>query len=130
MKLEKLPQQETISREPFPASTKIYVPGALHDIKVPMREIALTKTTDRFRNEVEANSPVTVYDTSGPFTDPAVEIDVRKGIPCIRQPWIEERGDTDQLSSISSSYGKERLFNPDLDYLRFEYSQKPKKAKP
>ncbi|SEM45414.1 hydroxymethylpyrimidine synthase [bacterium A37T11] len=127
MKVEKLPNE--VSREPFPGSKKIYVAGVLHNIKVPMREIALSKTTDRFRNEVEENQPVVVYDTSGPFTDPSIDIDVRKGIPRIRQGWIADRQDTDQLDSISSSYGKERLFNPDLQYLRFEYSQQPRRAK-
>lgn len=130
MKTEKLPQQETISREPFPNSKKIYVPGILHDVQVPMREIALTKTTDRFRTEVEDNLPVTVYDTSGPFTDPEIDIDVRKGIPRIREQWIENRKDTERLSEISSDYGRQRLFNSELDYLRFEYSQLPRRAKP
>lgn len=129
MKTEKLPKQETISRTPFPSSKKIYVKGKLHDIHVPMREISLDPTTDRFRNVSEENAPVTVYDTSGPYTDPNIEIDVLKGLPKIRQQWIDDRTDTEQLETVSSAYGKSRLFNPDLDYLRFEYSQKPRRAK-
>jgi len=129
MKIEKLPSQETISRTPFPNSKKIYVKGSIHDIHVPMREISLSPTTDRFRNVTEENHPVTIYDTSGPYTDPAVAINVLKGLPKLREPWIESRRDTVQLAAISSDYGKSRLFNTELDHLRFEYSQKPRKAK-
>lgn len=129
MKTEKLPTAASITRTPFPNSKKIYVDGHIHDIRVPMREISLAKTVDRFRNEVEDNTPVTVYDTSGPYTDPSVPIDVRKGLPRIRQSWIVERGDTEELSGISSEYGKSRLFDPALDYLRFEHTQKPRIAK-
>ncbi|HWV70788.1 MAG TPA: phosphomethylpyrimidine synthase ThiC [Pseudosphingobacterium sp.] len=129
MKIEKLPTEQTISRTPFPGSKKIYVKGNIHKILIPMREISLAPTTDRFRNITEENPPVTIYDTSGPYTDPAVEIDVRKGLPKLREQWIEDRNDTTRLESISSEYGKSRLFNPDLNYLRFEYSQKPRKAK-
>lgn len=128
MKIEKLPTEQTISRTPFPGSKKIYVKGRIHDILIPMREISLAPTTDRFRNITEENLPVTIYDTSGPYTDPAVEIDVRKGLPKLREQWIEDRNDTIRLDTISSDYGKSRLFNPDLNYLRFEYSQKPRKA--
>lgn len=129
MKTEKLPSAQTISRTPFPNSKKIYVPGTLHNIRVPMREISLSATTDRFRNVTEENRPVTVYDTSGPYTDPDVNINVRQGLPKLRNPWIEERNDTVRLADISSEYGKSRLGNPSLDYLRFEYSAAPRKAK-
>ncbi|WP_134088928.1 phosphomethylpyrimidine synthase ThiC [Olivibacter sp. XZL3] len=129
MKTEKLPSAQTISRTPFPNSKKIYVPGTLHNIRVPMREIALSATTDRFRNITEENQPVTVYDTSGPYTDPDVHINVRQGLPKLRNPWIEERNDTVRLADISSEYGKSRLVNSSLDYLRFEYSAAPRKAK-
>jgi phosphomethylpyrimidine synthase len=129
MKTEKLPSAQTISRTPFPGSRKIYVQGALHNVQVPMREISLSVTTDRFRNITEENRPVTVYDTSGPYTDPNVAINVRQGLPKLRNPWIEERGDTVRLNDISSAYGKSRLSNPSLDYLRFEHSTSPRKAK-
>lgn len=129
MKIEKLPTQETISRKPFPGSKKIYVKGTLHEIMVPMREIGLSPTTDQFKNVTAENLPVTIYDTSGPYTDPSIGIDVRKGLPKLREQWIEDRDDTIKLNAISSDYGKSRLFNSDLNYLRFEYSQKPRKAK-
>ncbi|SFB77730.1 phosphomethylpyrimidine synthase [Parapedobacter composti] len=129
MKTEKLPNETTITRTPFPQSKKIYVSGTLHDVRVPMREISLSKTTDRFRNEVEDNPPVTVYDTSGPYTDPNVDIDVRRGLPRIRERWIAGRGDTDMLPGVSSAYGQSRLSDPALDYLRFEHSATPRAAK-
>ncbi|MEH6304804.1 phosphomethylpyrimidine synthase ThiC [Olivibacter sp. CPCC 100613] len=129
MKTEKLPSAQTISRTPFPGSRKIYVQGPLHNIRVPMREVSLSATTDRFRNVTEENLPVTIYDTSGPYTDPDIAINVRQGLPTLRNPWIEERNDTHRLNEISSAYGKSRLSNPSLDYLRFEYSASPRRAK-
>ena len=132
MKKETLPTEQTITRTPFPASTKIYVPGKLHDIRVAMREITLTDSKAQFSEgefKKETNAPVTVYDTSGPYTDPAVEIDVRKGLPRLRESWISQRGDVEQLSSISSEYGIARLNDPKLDELRFTHTTKPYRAK-
>ncbi len=131
-KKEQIPSQEKITRDPFPASKKIYVPGKIHDIKVAMREITLTDTRLKFNPSagVEKNAPVTVYDTSGPYTDPSVEIDVKAGLPKLRESWIVERGDTTQLDSISSEYGKERLNNKELDALRFNRLSKPRVAVP
>lgn len=131
-KQEQIPSQEKITRDPFPASKKIYVPGKIHDIKVAMREITLTDTRLKFNPSagVEKNAPVTVYDTSGPYTDPSVEIDVKAGLPKLRESWIVERGDTTQLDSISSEYGKERLNNKELDALRFNRLSKPRVAVP
>ncbi|SEL74623.1 phosphomethylpyrimidine synthase ThiC [Parapedobacter koreensis] len=128
MKTEKLPNETTITRMPFPQSRKIYVNGSTPDIRVPMREISLSKTTDRFHNEVEDNSPVTVYDTSGPYTDLDIDIDVRKGLPRIRERWIAERNDTASMPGITSLYGQARLSDPTLNYLRFEHSAKPRAA--
>jgi len=79
---------------PFPASRKVYVPGSRPDVRVPMREITLTPTSGRFGQE--ENPPVRVYDTSGPYTDPAVRTDVRQGLPPLRRPWILERGDVEE----------------------------------
>ena len=133
MKKEAVPTtDEKISRDPFPASTKIYVPGEIHDIKVAMREIALTDSKPMFADgefKKESNESVTVYDTSGPYTDPNVEIDIKKGLPRLRQEWILKRGDVEELTEISSDYGKERLNDPSLDNLRFEHLQKPLRAK-
>lgn len=128
---DKTPTQAAITREPFPASKKIYVPGKIHDIKVAMREISLSDTVNKFNTAkpVEKNPPVTVYDTSGPFTDPEIEIDVKRGIPQLRQKWILDRNDVEELPHISSDYGRERLENPSLDELRFEHLKKPLKAK-
>jgi phosphomethylpyrimidine synthase len=129
MKKDKIPGQNIISRTPFPASRKIYVPGKIHPVQVAMREIYLNDTHDNFNGISEKNSAVTVYDTSGPYTDPHVEIDVKKGLPQLRKQWIEERGDVEQLSEISSEYGQSRLNDRSLDELRFTYLKKPLKAK-
>lgn len=130
MRTEKTPTRESVTRDPFPKSKKIYVDGKIHDIKVAMREIEVSETIHKFSNKApEKNTPVTVYDTSGPYTDPNVEIDVRKGLPKLRENWILDRQDVEELPSISSDYGKQRLENSELDELRFEYLQKPLKAR-
>ncbi|PAC31436.1 phosphomethylpyrimidine synthase ThiC [Flectobacillus sp. BAB-3569] len=125
---EVAPSTEAISRSPFPNSRKIYVPGALHNIQVAMREISLTDTKIS-GNIFTKNPSVAVYDTSGPYTDPNIEIDVRKGLPKLREEWIIARGDTEQLDAISSEYGQERLNMQSLDELRFNYLAKPRRAK-
>jgi phosphomethylpyrimidine synthase len=123
--------QHAISRAPFPASRKIYVDGQLHPVSVGMREITLTPTRPHGRNgDAIPNPPVVVYDTSGPFSDPGVEIDVRKGIPRLREPWIGQRGDTAQLSGPSSAYGQKRQADPALEALRFAAVHTPVRAKP
>ncbi|NQY66697.1 MAG: phosphomethylpyrimidine synthase ThiC, partial [Flavobacteriales bacterium] len=132
MKKEQLPSEVSISREPFPGSKKIYVKGGIHDISVAMRSIELSDTTMGLTEgnaAVQKNEALVVYDTSGPYTDPNVEIDVKKGLPKLRSQWILDRGDVDQLEEISSDFGKERLYNSDLDHLRFEYIKKPLRAK-
>lgn len=126
--IEVAPSTEAISRSPFPNSRKIYVPGAIHNIQVAMREISLTDTKIS-GNVFTKNPSVAVYDTSGAYTDPTIEIDVRKGLPKLREEWIIGRGDTEQLDSISSEYGQERLNMKSLDELRFNYLAKPRKAK-
>lgn len=120
--------EEKISRTPFPNSTKIYVDGTIHPIKVAMREIVLADTK-MSNGRIEKNPPVTVYDTSGPFTDPNIEIDIRKGLPRIREQWILDRNDVEELSEISSEYGKKRLNDEKLNELRFGYLHKPMRAK-
>ena len=129
MKRDVVPGQHVISRDPFPASQKIFVPGVLHDIQVAMREISLEDTRDNFTQKVTPNFPVTVYDTSGPYTDPSVEIDIREGLPRLREQWIQDRSDTEQLSGISSVYGRKRQEDTTLDTLRFGHIQPPHKAK-
>jgi phosphomethylpyrimidine synthase len=130
MKTDKIPNEQKISREPFPASQKIYVKGELHPIEVAMRQITLSET--KIHNGfglTEPNPPVAVYDTSGPYTDPNMDIDVKKGLPKLRQQWILDRKDVEQLSEISSEYGKKRLNDSKLDELRFSRNANPLKAK-
>ncbi|HEV7378333.1 MAG TPA: phosphomethylpyrimidine synthase ThiC, partial [Dyadobacter sp.] len=130
MKIEKTPGDNVITRSPFPASTKIYVKGTLHPIEVAMREISLNNTKIYGRTGLtEANAPVTVYDTSGPYTDPNIEIDVRKGLEPLRKSWITGRADVEQLETISSEYGQQRQHDKSLDALRFACNHKPLRAK-
>ncbi|MBI6120167.1 phosphomethylpyrimidine synthase ThiC [Salegentibacter maritimus] len=131
MKKEQTPKQQTISREPFPNSEKIYVNGKIHsNVKVPMRMISLSDTVDKFNGTTEKNDPVLIYDTSGPYTDPSIEIDVRKGLRPIRNSWIAGREDVEQLQGPSSAYGRERGNNEKLEEFRFKRNRKPLKAKP
>ncbi len=112
---------------PLPNSRKIHVEGSRPDIRVPMREIAQSDTPASMGAEV--NPPIVVYDTSGPYTDPTAAIDIRRGLPALRAPWIEERGDTDPLDGLTSAYGRARLADPELAGLRFELHRKPRRAK-
>ncbi|RMG92510.1 MAG: phosphomethylpyrimidine synthase ThiC [Zetaproteobacteria bacterium] len=116
------------ARQPFPNSRKIYIQGSRPDIRVPMREIHLSPT--KTHDGLEENPPVLVYDTSGPYTDPDVEIDLSRGLPAVREGWIEERGDTEVLEGPSSAYGAARQNDPMLAHLRFEHVRKPRRAKP
>src|SRR5712692_3231520 len=113
---------------PFPKSSKIYLEGSRPDIRVPMREITLSDTPAGFG--VEKNSPIWVYDTSGAYTDPAVSIDIRKGLPALREPWIKARNDSEPLSSVSSAYGRARQADPRPAHLRFSHLRTPRRAKP
>ncbi len=113
---------------PLPQSRKIYVSGSRPDIRVPMREITLADTPTTSGSE--PNPPICVYDCSGPYTDPQVKIDIRKGLPALRQQWIEERGDSEALPGLSSDYGRTRAADHGLDVLRFELQRKPRRAKP
>jgi len=117
--------KQIITQKPFPNSKKVYVEGQLFPIKVAMREIE-QHPTKLSSGEIEINPPITIYDTSGPYTDEGAEIDVRKGLSRIREQWILDRGDVQVLDNISSEYGKVRLADQSLDDLRFEYSHKPK----
>lgn len=114
----------------LPASRKVYIQGSRPDIQVPMREITLTDTpVGGFgKAEGEKNPPFYVYDTSGVYTDPNVEIDLTKGLPKLRQAWIEARGDTEQLAKLSSQYGNERANDIATANLRFGHIDKPRRA--
>lgn len=115
------------SVQPFTRSQKIYVQGSRPDIRVPMREISLDVTPTDFGGEI--NAPVLVYDTSGPYTDPAVTIDVRKGLGDVRSAWINDRGDTERLAGLSSNFGQQRLADAELTKLRFAHVNNPRRAK-
>ncbi|MFQ5519613.1 MAG: phosphomethylpyrimidine synthase ThiC, partial [Mariprofundus sp.] len=116
------------AQQPLPNSRKVYIEGSRPDIRVPMREISLSPT--QTSAGMEENPAILVYDTSGPYTDPDVELDLQKGLPDVRGSWIEERDDTEPLSGLTSSYGNERREDESLDHLRFEHLKQPRKAKP
>src|SRR3989304_2493518 len=124
--------QNFITRDPFSRSRKIYVKGKMHGIKVAMREIELDDSDPEFsiNGNSNKNHPITVYDTSGPYTDPNVEIDVSRGLPSIREKWILERGDIERLADFSSEFGRKSLRDPKLEEIRFKNGKKPLKAKP
>jgi phosphomethylpyrimidine synthase len=124
---EKISVDERV-KKPFPNSKKIYVGGSRADIRVPMREIHCHDSIGRDRRD--SNTPVTVYDTSGPYTDPAVEINIRAGLPQLRIAWVEERGDTEVLPQPTSLYGQERLTDPKLVPFRFPGGRAPRRARP
>ncbi|HRF87621.1 MAG TPA: phosphomethylpyrimidine synthase ThiC [Pseudomonadales bacterium] len=120
-------QVDSASVAPLSGSRKIYLEGSRPDIRVPMREISLTDT--QLANGVEKNAPIRVYDTSGPYTDPAVKIDVRQGLPDVRSAWVLERDDTELLQGSSSTYTNERLSDSNLAHLRFRHLRVPRRAK-
>ena len=120
-------QVDQQSVQPFTNSEKIYVQGSRPDIRVPMRQISLDITPTEFGGEV--NAPVIVYDTSGPYTDPAATIDVRKGLADVRSSWISDRNDTELLDGLSSNFGLERLADPELTAMRFAHVRNPRRAK-
>jgi phosphomethylpyrimidine synthase len=112
---------------PFPSSRKIHVQGSRPDIRVPMRQVEQADTPASFGSE--QNPPITIYDTSGPYTDPDATIDLMRGLPTLREAWIVERGDTDQLPGPSSEFGRDRQSSPELSHLRFEHIRPPRRAR-
>ena len=129
-KKDTAPKQNGITRNPFPNSKKIYVKGTIHpDIKVAMREIELSDTIDSMTKAKRPNEPVTVYDTSGPYTDPNKEINIHNGLERIREQWILDRGNVEQLDAFTSEYCNKRLNDTSLDHLRFNHLNKPLRAK-
>ena len=116
---------ESVTR-PIPGSCKVFVTGSRPDLQVPMREIVLSRTPTVFGGE--ENPPVTVYDTSGPYTDPNATIDLAAGLSSLRGNWIAERGDTEQLPQLSSAFGRARQQDVRLDGLRFPGRLQPRRA--
>jgi phosphomethylpyrimidine synthase len=115
--------------QPLPNSRKVYVTGSRPDLRVPMREISQSDTHAAPGSAAEQNPPIYVYDTSGPYTDPEARVDIRKGLPALRERWIGERGDTELLAGPTSRYGAERLADAKLADLRFDLKRKPRRAK-
>jgi phosphomethylpyrimidine synthase len=113
--------------KPLPESRKIYVQGSRPDIQVPMREISQSDTPASMG--AEQNPAIYVYDTSGPYTDPAINIDIRSGLAPLREKWIDERGDTEILSGPASAYGRQRLADPKLAEMRFDLKRQPRCAR-
>ena len=120
-------QVDSAAVAPLPKSRKIYETGSRPDIRVPFREVEQSDTSTSFGGE--KNPPLTVYDTSGPYTDPDARIDIRKGLAPIRRVWIEERNDTEVLSGPTSLYGRERLEEPSLAAMRFDLRRPPRRAR-
>ena len=112
--------------EPLPNSRKIHIEGSRPDLRVPMREIAQSATPASFG--AEDNPPIVVYDTSGPYTDPAATIDIRSGLPPLRARWIEERADSEELDGPTSGYGRARLADAGLAGLRFDLKRRPRRS--
>ncbi len=115
--------------KPFPNSKKAYVQGSRPDIRVPMREITQSNTSASFGAH-DQNPSICVYDTSGPYTDPSISIDIRAGLSPLREPWIIERSDTEELPGPSSEYGHRRMNDPGLAGVQFNLTRKPRRAKP
>jgi len=125
--LDRAAELSSDSTKPLDGSKKIYVQGSRPDIQVPMREIHLEDTASSFG--AEPNPPIPVYDTSGPYTDPEVKVDLLKGLDDVRTAWIEERDDTEMLAGPTSDYGQQRQNDPSLANLRFEHIRTPRRAK-
>ena len=124
---DKTKAMEAAAIQPLPNSEKIYIKGSRDDINVPMRVISLSDTSSSFG--VEKNPDVYVYDCSGVYTDPAVEINLRQGLPNVRSTWMADRNDTELLDGPSSTFGQQRQSDPELANLRFEHIHSPRRAK-
>ena len=126
--LSKTARVDPDSVQPFPSSRKVYQTGRRADLNVPFREISLAETHSS--QGVERNDSVYVYDTSGPYTDPDTQIDIRQGLTPVRAKWIEERDDTERLDDVSSEYGRLRQNDPKIEPLRFGHLGAPRRARP
>lgn len=122
MKNEKIPNAETITREPFPSSKKMHVQGTIHPVSVAMRAIEISDATG-------ATRALPVYDTSGPYTDPDVQIDVHRGLPRLRDAWLAGHADLESVESLGSAYAQERFGDQALNAVRFKNLQQPRRAK-
>jgi len=125
--LEKISSLDTSTNQHFPNSHKIYIQGSRSDIQVPMREISLATTETG--SGIEENAPIRVYDSSGIYSDKETAVNLRTGLPLVRENWINERNDTEELDSVSSTYGRARQSDLNTAHLRFEHLKKPRRAK-
>lgn len=119
---------DTAVTVPFPQSRKVYVTGSRADIRVPFREIALSRASAAYGGT--QYPPLTVYDTSGPYTDPNADIDIQQGLPALRLPWITERDDTEVLDGPTSAFGRARLDDTATSAMRFAAQRPPRRARP
>ena len=120
------------SRIKYPRSEKVYLPGTIYpELRVGMRKVEQVPSTTFAGEEkvITPNPDIYIYDTSGPFSDPDIEIDLKKGLPRLREPWILHRNDVEQLPVITSEYGRMRRDDKSLDHLRFEHISLPYRAK-
>ena len=123
---------ETKNDKPYAQREKVYLNGNIYpDIRVGMQRVNLTPTVtvEDGKRCVSPNAPVLIYDTSGPFSDPAIQVDLKKGLPRMREPWIIARGDVEQLDGPTSDYGRMRRTDASLDHLRFEHIALPYRAR-
>ncbi|MDY6813612.1 MAG: phosphomethylpyrimidine synthase ThiC [Pseudomonadota bacterium] len=125
--VEKTAELSAAARQPFANSRKVYVPGEAAGVAVGMRLVSQANTPSQFG--LERNPDIPLYDTSGPYTDPAVEIDLQRGLAPLRARWIEARGDTEQLVGPSSAYGRARLTDAATEGLRFPHLRPPLRAR-
>ena len=114
--VEKTAELSAAARQPFANSRKVYVPGETAGVAVGMRLVSQADTPSQFG--LERNPDIPIYDTSGPYTDPAMEIDLQRGLAPLRASWIESRADTEQLAAPSSTFGRARLTDAATDGLR------------
>ncbi|HEV8717915.1 MAG TPA: phosphomethylpyrimidine synthase ThiC [Candidatus Binatia bacterium] len=121
--------QSRLTTTPLPASRKVYVAGTQPGVRVPFREISLTTRAENGQGS-DGQAVLMVYDTSGPYTDPQVKIDIRRGLPPLRLAWIDARGDSEQLPDVSSEYGRLRAADAALAGLRFAHIRRPRRALP
>ncbi len=132
--MQKYSNMKGTTRIKYPSSEKVYIQGTLHpEIKVAMRQVTLTPTVTKDADGQKLfseNRPVMIYDTSGPYSDPTCETELKKGLPRLREPWIKQRGDVEKLKDYSSEYCRERMANHALDHLRFSHTTLPYKALP
>ncbi len=124
-------QIENIDVNSYPGSEKVYIDGKIHPVKVAMRRVNLTPTVKIINGEkmTRQNSPVYVYDTSGVYTDPDVKIDINRGLPRLREQWLKERDDLEQLPHMTSDYGRMREADKSLDDIRFAHRYAPVRGK-